>query len=55
MHSLGKALSGFQTAPLIYDPVVKSVQDFGERPIPFAYESDPEALASLTTLAIICF
>lgn len=44
IHGLRKVV-WFQTTPLIYDPVAKSVQDFGERPIPFAYKSDPEALA----------
>lgn len=29
--------------------MAKSAQDFGERPIPFAYKSGPEALALPTT------
>lgn len=48
-------LSGFLTNPLIYDRVAKSVQDFGERPILFAYKSDPEALVLPTFPAIIRF
>lgn len=46
MHGLGKVV-WFQTTSLIYDAVAKSVQGFGERPIPFAYKSDPEALGIL--------